>query len=78
MDQNLPQRQINLAEHGTLIRCEKCNGKYFRDVVCVFKVSKLVTATSEDSYVPIKTLACDECGHVNAEFDTKESKPSEQ
>jgi C4-type Zn-finger protein len=64
-----------LAEHGKPIVCDECGYRFFRDVVYVFKVSKIMTGTSEDSYVPIKTLACDKCGHVNTEFDMQEKEP---
>lgn len=72
------QRQINLAEHGTQIFCSSCGSRFFRDVVYVYKVSRIVTGTPDDAYVPIKTLACDACGNVNEEFDMQKQQQAGQ
>lgn len=55
-------------------KCEKCECEKFKEVMYVFKVSKLLTGEPQDSIVPVPTFACIECGHVNEEFDIKRQK----
>jgi hypothetical protein len=65
-EKNLPR--IDLKEQPTLI-CEECESKYFKEVVLIKKVSKLLTGSMEDTIVPFPTYRCDDCGHVNKEFE---------
>jgi uncharacterized Zn finger protein len=32
-------------------------------------VSKILTGSSQDTDVPFPTYKCDDCGHVNKEYD---------
>lgn len=59
--------KIDLKKQPT-IECEKCMSKYFKEVVLIKKVSKLLTGSSEDTIVPFPTYMCNECGHVNIDF----------
>jgi uncharacterized Zn finger protein len=59
--------KIDLKKQET-VTCEKCNSKYFKEVVLLKKVPKLLTGSSEDTLVPFPTYMCNECGHVNADF----------
>jgi uncharacterized Zn finger protein len=65
-EKNLPR--IDLKEQPTLT-CKECGSKYFREVVLTKKVSKLLTGSMEDTIVPFPTYRCDDCGHVNKEFE---------
>lgn len=65
-ESNLPR--IDLKEQPTLV-CEECGSKYFKEVVMIKKVSKLLTGSMEDTVVPFPTYRCDDCGHVNKEFE---------
>jgi uncharacterized Zn finger protein len=65
-ESNLPR--IDLKEQPTLV-CEVCDSKYFKEVVLVKKVSKLLTGSMEDTIVPFPTYRCDDCGHVNKDFE---------
>ena len=65
-ESNLPR--IDLKEQPTLI-CEECESKYFKEVVLIKKVSKLLTGSMEDTIVPFPTYRCDDCGHVNKDFE---------
>jgi uncharacterized Zn finger protein len=65
-ESNLPR--IDLKEQATLV-CEECGSKYFKEVVMIKKVSKLLTGSMEDTVVPFPTYRCDDCGHVNKEFE---------
>ena len=69
--------KVNLRDSET-IKCEKCESIYFREVIYIKKVSKLLTGSSEDTIVPFPIYKCDSCGHVNNGFnpfdETKEPK----
>jgi uncharacterized Zn finger protein len=65
-EKNLPR--IDLKDQPTLV-CEVCDSKYFKEVVMVKKVSKLLTGSMEDTIVPFPTYRCDDCGHVNKDFE---------
>jgi uncharacterized Zn finger protein len=69
--------KVNLRDSET-IKCEKCESIYFREVIYIKKVSKLLTGSPEDTIVPFPIYKCDSCGHVNNGFnpfdETKEPK----
>jgi rubredoxin len=60
--------KLNLREMPT-IKCEKCDGIYFREVIYLKRVSKILTGSSEDTTVPFPIYKCDVCDHVNKEFN---------
>jgi uncharacterized Zn finger protein len=64
---NLTKPKINLKEQAT-ISCESCGNIYFKEVVLIKKVSKIMTGSSDDVIVPFPTYMCEKCGHVNEEF----------
>jgi len=64
---DLLKPKINLKQQPT-ISCENCNKNYFKEVVQIKKVSKILTGSSEDTIVPFPTYMCESCGHVNEEF----------
>jgi len=69
--------KVNLRDCET-IKCEKCDSMYFREVIYIKKVSKLMTGSAEDTTVPFPIYKCDSCGHINKGFNpfetTEESK----
>jgi uncharacterized Zn finger protein len=64
---NLTKPKITLKEQPT-ISCESCGNIYFKEVVLIKKVSKIMTGSSDDVIVPFPTYMCEKCGHVNEEF----------
>jgi hypothetical protein len=60
--------RIDLKEQLTLTS-EKCESKFFEEVVMVKKVSKLLTGSMEDTIVPFPTYRCADCSHVNKDFE---------
>ena len=66
MDEILKPR-IDLKQQPT-ITCEDCGSKYFKEVVLLKKVPKLLTGSSEDTIVPFPTYMCNSCGFVNEDF----------
>ena len=73
----LEKPKINLRDCET-IKCEKCEGIYFREVIYVKKVSKLLTGSPEDTTVPFPIYKCDSYGNINKGFnpfeETEETK----
>ena len=65
--------KIDLKQQPTVV-CENCESKYFKEVVLIKKVSKLLTGSSEDTLVPFPTYMCESCGHVNEDFDLFEKQ----
>jgi uncharacterized Zn finger protein len=55
-------------DQTTPIVCEKCGGEVFQEGLMLRKVSKIITATAQDSLLPIGTFFCVACGHVNKDF----------
>jgi uncharacterized Zn finger protein len=66
MDEILKPK-IDLKKQPTVV-CEKCDSIYFKEVVLIKIVSKLMTGSSEDTIIPFPTYRCDDCGYVNDEF----------
>ena len=60
--------KIDLRTQET-VECEKCHSKYFKEVVMLKKVPKLLTGSPEDTIVPFPTYMCNDCGHVNEDFE---------
>ena len=60
--------KIDLKQQKT-VECEKCSSKYFKEVVLLKKVPKQLTGGSEDTIIPFPTYRCDDCGHVNYDFE---------
>jgi uncharacterized Zn finger protein len=68
--ENIGGPKIDLKEQPTVV-CENpdCGSKFFKEVVLIKKVSKLMTGSSEDTLVPFPTYMCNSCGHVNKDFE---------
>lgn len=60
--------KIDLKQQPT-VHCDECRSKYFKEVVLIKKVSKILTGSSEDTMVPFPTYMCVKCGHVNIDFE---------
>ena len=60
--------KIDLRQQQT-IKCEKCESKFFKEVTMIKKVPKLLTGSHEDTIVPFPTYMCNECDHVNVDFE---------
>jgi hypothetical protein len=65
--EELIRPKIDLRQQPTVL-CENCGGHYFKEVVILKKVSKLITGSPEDTLVPFPTYMCNGCGNVNEEF----------
>jgi len=68
MDLDITKPKIDLREQPT-IACEKCESIFFKEVVIIKRVSKLLTGSPKDADVPFPTYMCEKCGHVNKDFN---------
>ena len=68
MSDDIIRPKIDLREQPT-IKCERCESKYFKEITMLKKVPKLLTGSHEDTIVPFPTYMCNECGHVNTDFE---------
>jgi uncharacterized Zn finger protein len=59
--------KIDLRQQET-ITCSDCGSKFFKEVVLLKKVPKLLTGSHEDTIVPFPTYMCNSCNHVNEDF----------
>jgi len=64
----LVKPQISLKDQPT-VTCEKCGGTHFKEITLIKKVSRLLTGSPNDTLVPFPTYKCDDCGHMNKDFD---------
>ena len=70
-----PNAQINIKmEDLKDIVCEHCGGKYFRQVQGFKRLSALISPSGKEEIVPVPTFRCDDCGHINEEFQVKLNK----
>jgi uncharacterized Zn finger protein len=67
MDEIIKPR-IDLKQQET-VKCGDCGSKFFKEVVMIKKVPKLLTGSSEDTLVPFPTYMCNSCGFVNEDFE---------
>jgi len=61
--------------------CANCGGLYFRQVLALNKVSKLLTGEAQDSVIPVPTFRCDDCGYIPEEFrpvEQEQTKPDDK
>jgi uncharacterized Zn finger protein len=68
MSDDIIRPKIDLRQQQT-IECEQCKSRFFKEVTMLKKVPKLLTGSHEDTIVPFPTYMCNECGHVNKDFD---------
>ena len=71
---NMEQPRLNLAEHGKPIMCEKCGCDTFQDIVFLFRISKIVTGSAQDTIVPMPSFKCSSCGNINEEFKPRKKE----
>ena len=64
MDLDIGKPKIDLRAQPT-VTCDSCDSEFFKEVVILKRVSKLLTATQKDTDVPFPIYMCNSCGHVN-------------
>ena len=67
MSDKIQQIPINI-EDTTPVECDSCKNQTFVDVVLLRRVSAIMSPTGKAALIPIQAMACNACGHINAEF----------
>ena len=55
--------------HAKDIVCEECGNKGFRQTMMLKKLSALISPSGQEAIVPVAVFCCEQCGHVNKEFE---------
>jgi DNA-directed RNA polymerase subunit RPC12/RpoP len=71
MDGKPPEKPRLKPEDLNDIRCENCGGKYFRQVNAFKRISAIMSPTGKEQIVPVPSFRCDDCGHINKEFQVQ-------
>ena len=62
------QQQIDFNT-TTAIKCTACENPTFRPVVFLRRVSRLVSPDGQDHIIPLESMECAKCGHINEDFN---------
>lgn len=66
--QGQQNQQIDFNQ-TTAVKCEECENPTFRPVVFIRKVSRFVSPDGQDHVIPMESMECAKCGHINDEFN---------
>lgn len=71
------QGQIDFNQTLAL-KCDECSNPTFRPVVFLRRVSRLVSPDGQDHVIPLESMECAKCGHVNRDFNPNPNIVKEQ
>jgi hypothetical protein len=71
------QGQIDFNQTLAL-KCDECNNPTFRPVVFLRRVSRLVSPDGQDHVIPLESMECAKCGHINRDFNPNPNIVKEQ
>ena len=66
-NQQPQQKKINF-EDLTDVKCDECQGEYFRPAAMMKRLSPLISPNGKEQLIPVQIFRCDDCGHVNKAF----------
>ena len=58
--------------HATTLECEECKGVGFKQTMMLKKLSPLGSPTGQEAIIPVAAFCCEQCGHINKEFQEAE------
>ena len=58
--------------HAATLECEECKCKGFKQTMMLKKLSPLVSPTGQEAIIPVAAFCCEQCGHINKEFQEAE------
>jgi len=61
------KQELDLSR-ATMVECESCANKSFKQTIIIKKLSAIISPTGEETLVPIGVFACEKCGHVNKDM----------
>lgn len=62
--------------HATTLECEECKCKGFKQTLMLKKISAILSPTSQEAIIPVAAFCCEQCGHINREFQVAEIRQS--
>ena len=69
---DIGQTQVSIdMDKTTPYKCDECESEFFDEVICIRRVSRLLSGSGDDTLVPMKTYRCAECKHINKDFKPK-------
>ena len=60
--------------HATTLECEECKCKGFKQTMMLKKLSPLVSPNGQEAIIPVAAFCCEQCGHINKEFQEADIK----
>ena len=75
----MKQQNIQIDPNNTTaITCDNCGCYKFRPIFFLRKVSRFITGEADDRIIPIDTLACLKCDHVNDSMNATKNLDNNQ
>ena len=71
--QGNPLDNVDLT-HAKTMECEECQCKGFKQTLMLKKLSALMSPSGQEAIVPVAAFCCEQCGHINKEFQESEIK----
>lgn len=65
-----------IMKHSSEITCKECGCMFFKQVVSLRRVSKLILAAPTDQVMPIPIFRCDDCGAPLQNLIDEEPEPT--
>jgi hypothetical protein len=65
----MSQQQNIDINSTTEIACEECGNNTFKPIFFMRKLSRFLSPDGNDRIIPIDSLACVKCDHVNTNFN---------
>lgn len=65
---NQPQQSLDINSTTEVI-CENCGNNTFKPIFFIRKLSRFLSPDGQDRIIPIDSLACVSCNHVNKDFN---------
>ncbi len=67
------QTQLSIdVDKTTAYQCEECGSEFFEEIICIRKISRLLSGADDDSLIPMKTYRCSECKQIKREVRIRE------
>ena len=60
--------------HAITLECDECKCKGFKQTMMLKKLSALVSPNGQEALIPVAAFCCEQCGHINQEFQEAEIK----
>ena len=58
--------------HSITLECEECKCKAFKQTLMLKRLSALVSPNGQESIIPVAVFCCEQCGHINKDFQEAE------